>query len=507
MPEMIAATSVSLPAPIGGWNARDPLDQMPETDAIRLVNVIPLTTSVKNRKGFSLFAEGMGSTPVDTLMEWVGGAGSSKLIAASNGNIYDCTSGTPSSLGSGFSSNKWQSILFRDSGSTTRLVMVNGVDTPQAFDGTTLAANVFTGIGTPANLIGISQYRNRIYCVEKDTTKVWWGNVVDAASGVLNSFDVGSLFQQGGYLMACVPSTRDGDALGTSEQMVFISSQGDVLVYSGPNPGDTSWSIVARFQIPAPIGRRCYAYLGSELLILTTQGVIPYSALLSGGAQKYAQLTDKIQPAFVKAAVDYRTNFGWQILPYQLQNLLIVNIPIASGTQSEQAVLNTLTGAWCKFQGVNASSWCTFGGAPYFGAASGRIWKFDSGFTDGGISIVYDVKTAFNYFGDRSRIKRFTLARPLITSTQAFTLGFNVDVDFGNRALSSGALISGGDDSPWDTSPWDTSPWDGEAVANNEMYSVDGLGRCAAFRLLGTYIDLEFELTAFHLNYEPGGIL
>jgi hypothetical protein len=507
VPEQIAATSVSIPAPVGGWNTRDPLDDMPAQDAIRLINLIPGTSSIRNRKGSTLFAEGMGTSPVDTVSEWVGGTGTAKLLAASNLNIYDCTSGTPSSLGSGFSNNQWQTTLFRDSGSTTRLVMVNGADTPQSYNGTTLAPIAFTGIATPSNLISVSQYRNRIYLVEKDTTKVWYGNTVDAAAGALVAFDVGSLFQQGGYLMACIPSTRDGDAQGTAEQLLFISSQGDVLVYQGTFPGDASWSIVARYQIPPPMGRRCFSYLGADLLLLTSQGVIPYSALLSGGAQKYAQLSDKIQSALVKATTDYRQNFGWQILPYQRQNLLYLNIPVATGTQSQQAVLNTLTGAWCQFTGVNACSWCLFNGVPYFGGASGRVWRFDNGYTDGGVSIVYDGKTAFNYFNDRQRLKRFTLARPLIRSTQAFTLGFNVDVDFNNRALASGALISGGSDSPWDTSPWDTSPWDGEAISNNEMYSVDGLGRCAAMRLLGSYTELEFEITAFHLNYEPGGIL
>jgi len=506
VPEQIAATSVSQPAPVGGWNTRDPLDAMPEQDAIRLVNLIPGTNGVATRRGYTQFATGMGSGNVETVMEWVGGAGTAALIAAANGNLYDCTSGTPSSLASGFGSNRWQSTLFRDSGGTTRLIMVNGVDTPQGYNGSAVAAVAYTGIGTPANLVNVSQYRNRLYFVEKDTTKVWYG-AVDASSGALTAFDVGSLFQMGGYLMACVPSTRDDTAIGTQEQLMFISSQGEILVYSGSQPAGTDWTITGRFQAPPPIGRRCTAYLGRELVLLNTQGVMPYTALLSDGGQKYAQLSDKIQSAFVQAAIDYRTNFGWQVQPYQLQNLMLVNIPVATGTAAQQAVLNTITGAWCQFTGINAICWCTYQGNPYFGSANGTVYRWDFGSSDGGTAISYEAKTAFNYYGDRQRLKRFTLGRPLILATQAFTLGFNIDVDFSNRALTAGALITGGSDSPWDTSPWDTSAWDGEAIASNEMYSVDGLGRCAAFRLSGSYVDLEFELTAFHLNYEPGGIL
>ena len=34
-------TAIAIPAPVGGWNARDSLDAMPPTDAIKLVNWIP----------------------------------------------------------------------------------------------------------------------------------------------------------------------------------------------------------------------------------------------------------------------------------------------------------------------------------------------------------------------------------------------------------------------------------------------------------------------------------
>ena len=43
--------SFSLPAPVGGWNARDSAANMSELDATILVNWFPETTDIRVRKG------------------------------------------------------------------------------------------------------------------------------------------------------------------------------------------------------------------------------------------------------------------------------------------------------------------------------------------------------------------------------------------------------------------------------------------------------------------------
>jgi len=46
------ATTASLAAPIGGWNARDSLAEMKPLDAVQLVNFFPTPTDVTLRKGY-----------------------------------------------------------------------------------------------------------------------------------------------------------------------------------------------------------------------------------------------------------------------------------------------------------------------------------------------------------------------------------------------------------------------------------------------------------------------
>lgn len=54
-------TAQAIPAPIGGWNARDALDAMPPTDAIKLVNWIPRAGFVQSRGGYAVHAAGLGA--------------------------------------------------------------------------------------------------------------------------------------------------------------------------------------------------------------------------------------------------------------------------------------------------------------------------------------------------------------------------------------------------------------------------------------------------------------
>lgn len=48
--------AMDIPAPVGGWNARDALANMPPTDAVKLVNFIPRGSYVQSRGGYGVHA-------------------------------------------------------------------------------------------------------------------------------------------------------------------------------------------------------------------------------------------------------------------------------------------------------------------------------------------------------------------------------------------------------------------------------------------------------------------
>jgi len=61
------ATTTSVPAPIGGWNARDSLANMQPTDAVQMVNFFPTPTDVTMRKGWTQTSILTTSTGVKTI--------------------------------------------------------------------------------------------------------------------------------------------------------------------------------------------------------------------------------------------------------------------------------------------------------------------------------------------------------------------------------------------------------------------------------------------------------
>lgn len=61
------AKTASVPAPIGGWNARDSLANMQPMDAVQMVNFFPTPTDVTMRKGYTVVSILTTSTGVKTI--------------------------------------------------------------------------------------------------------------------------------------------------------------------------------------------------------------------------------------------------------------------------------------------------------------------------------------------------------------------------------------------------------------------------------------------------------
>src|SRR5688500_11248610 len=137
--------SATIPAPTGGWNARDALENMAPTDAVDLVNWIPGNGVLTGRGGSRTVMQDLGSS-VGTLIPYEGDT-ATKLLAAIGGEIADVTGFvSATTLASGFTSNRWQYASFDNS-----MVLVNGLNAAQVYDGTTITPMVITPLATPVN--------------------------------------------------------------------------------------------------------------------------------------------------------------------------------------------------------------------------------------------------------------------------------------------------------------------------------------------------------------------
>jgi hypothetical protein len=494
--------ALAVPPPIGGWNVRDALDLMPAEDAIRLENWFPRTNDVVLRKGHaehSTTAMGSGST-VKTLVELKAGT-VSKMVAASGGKIYDATTATPSELGTGYSEDAWQTTVFKD-----MLFAVNGTDAPWTYDGSTFdSTSGFTG-PTIANLIQVAHHATRLFFVEKDSTSFWYGGL-GSITGSLTEFDLNDIAQKGGQLNSIAIIASDGGV--SSEDLVcFFMTTGEVIVYQGSNPGDASaWSKVGSFTLAKPIGRRNFITVGADVVCITQDGFIPLTKALPFGRSRDDQtvLSDKIKGAVGEAVRDYKGNVGWQPTLYPLGDMLLFNIP-TSTTVFHQYVMNLNTGAWCKFTGWNGWTFAVYEDELYFGGTDGKIYKADTGTSDNTAVIQADGATAWNYFEDRTRLKRFTMARPIFTSDGDLTVSLGLSVDF-NEVIPAYSASSSTTGPEWDDSIWDAVLWGGGAEGLVSWFSVANIGYAASLRVRLSTSTLSVTWNSTTYAMEPGGII
>jgi len=476
--------AVSVDAPVGGWDAISPLAKMDPRYAVTLDNWVPRTAYIELRKGYQTWCQGLATTPVETLMTYRPEGAPEAMFAACNGAIWNVSGqGSPVRVVTGLSSNRWQYINFTPAGGANYLYAVNGIDTPLLWNGAIWTNPVITGV-TAATLRGIYVHKRRIWFVQNQATSVWYLGT-DAIQGAATQLDLGALMSKGGYLVGVGTWTIDG-GLGPDDYAVFASSRGELIIYKGTDPSSaTAWSLVGVFDFPPALGYRCFYRMGSDLWMITTQGVIPVSQGLpfDPAGSRSAAITSRIQNAMLQSGAAGQYLFGWQLISYPNEALALLNVPILENVSQQQYVTNLLTGAWCRFTGWNANTFEIFNDKLYFGDNTGNVNLAYSGSTDLITPINADLKCAFNYFGDPSRLKRMSMAEPLMVTSGAITPTLAVDVDFSDTSPSAPINNIVPQGSAYDASVYDTGIYAAGNVSLVSWLSTEAQGRALALRM------------------------
>src|SRR6056297_30773 len=345
------------PAPVGGWNARDDLGNMPPEDAVKLVNWRPRPGFCETRGGSSAYLANPTGTwdsvgtihtfrstfgdilifsAADYLFAWEGGASSVTLEYT----------GTTTS-GATF----WDAAHFQD-----RMILTLGDGTNPAqvvtYNGTTVtttALNITTG-PDEEDIRGVQVHKGRAFYWESASQSFWYA-AAGAYQGDLTEFDLGTALRTGGALQMMLTLTVDGGG-GQDDLACFVFGSGEVLVYQGDDPGDAAaWELVGSFQIGQPVDPQAHARIAGTELVYTRDGVIDLSAALRlGRFGESAEFTNKITNAVTEAARNYVDNEGWQVVHSPGDNVLLLNIPTGSGDY-KQYIRETDTGGWWECAG------------------------------------------------------------------------------------------------------------------------------------------------------------
>ena len=495
---------VSLPAPVGGWNARDSLANMQPSDAVTLTNWFPATTECALRGGYTKHATGI-TGQVETIMAYAGAA-TNELFAIAGGKVYDVTStgavGSP--VVTGLTNSRWGYCNIATSGGNY-LSMANGVDAPRTYNGSVWATPSITGV-TATKLRDPILYAERQFFIEDNSLKVWY-LPVDSISGAAQVVDISSWMTKGGYIVSHGTWTVDAGQ-GVNDHYVIMTSRGQVIVYQGNDPASPStWSMVGVWDIGAPIGRKAlYKYAG-DMLIICQDGLVPLSgALQSSRVQPRVALSDKIQYAISQAVTDYGSNYGWQIMYVPTINQLWLNVPIQEGKDQQQFVMNTITGSWCNYTGWNANCMEIFNDEPYFGG-NGFVAHAYYGTSDDSTNINAFGLQAFNNFNSAGKLKRFTMSRPILRSDGTPSVYAGINVDFNISEPTTSLTFSPSSYATWDSGVWDAASWGGDLNVFQNWQGLNGVGYYGAPIVKTASNGIQVRWVSTDIVIEGGAIL
>jgi hypothetical protein len=518
MAETGTSRPMSIPASVKGWDQISSIANMKPDHAVQLDNWIPRPGYLEIRRGSQVFATGIGSGVVNTVMAYNSpNITNAKLFAVgNNGTIYDITAGGAgvASAITSLSNSMLQYCIFTNAAAASFMVAANGQDTPVIYDGSVWANMTLTGI-TPGDVFAWTSWKGRLWATLVNSTKV--GYLANSAiSGAVTTFDLGQQMSRGGYVSGISTWTQDSKQT-VDEYIAFITSRGQVIIYQGTDPSTANtFALVGVYDLGAPIGRRCFMRIAGNLWIISVDGVTPMSEMMTldrGAVAKVAPST-MIQNAMAQASHLYKQNFGWQLIEYAKSQLVILNIPQIQGQTSVQFVMNTLTGAWCQFLGLDAQCWEILNDEPFFGSTDGNVYQWDIGsgdYTgDEQLPITATVQTAFNYFGSRGHLKRWTMIRPIITTDGSVTPGVGLNIDFAQGAPVSVPSAVASTGAQWDVAQWDVAIWPVNSSVSANWTSVEGIGQCCSIITQvqtvdnGTDLGVTLQLNGWDLIAEEG---
>jgi hypothetical protein len=478
---------------------------MDPKEAIQMDNIFPGVQTVQIRKGSEDWATGAPTT-IRGLMPY-SGLLSNKLFATAATGIYDVTTqGAFGTLVEACTDGNYFSLNMATAGGNF-LFAVNGVDSAKTYDGTVWATPAIT-VAVSSTWGYVSLHKKRIWAVQKNTMNLWY-LPVDSIAGAATLFPVGSLFKKGGYVVATGSWSLDGGA-GIDDVFVIVTSNGQLAIYQGVDPASSAtWSLVGVFDVSEPVGNKPLLDYGGDLLYLGSNGLLPLSKLLQSVLlDRSQQISYNIDGAFLEAATAYAPNNGWQMITHEKANLLIVNIPVSQDQLAYQFVMNTITKAWCRFTGWNASVWASFNGNLYF-AGGDTVLKAWTGTTDNDAPISGQVMQAYTALGSRQQ-KNISLVRLNIGLAGSAQISVALDADFrtfnGETIFTYAPLASG---AIWDVSLWDGGIWDsGASNLEPKWTTVPGeLGYLHSLRLQITTSSGNFVWTSTDFAHRGAGIL
>jgi len=367
------------------------------------------------------------------------------------------------------------------------------------------------------NLTYVNKYRNRWFFVEGDSMNAWY-LPLNAVGGALQQIPLSGSATEGGKLLWIATWSIDaGD--GIDDKIVFCTDRGELLVFTGSNPGDAAnWRQEGRYNLSDPLGINAHCSLGGDILIATVEGIVPMSAAITktSGDLELAMITKNIKKLWRDQASTKR-NLPWDIERWDEYGGMFVTFPGGKPGKYKCAVVNTATGAWGVITGWDATCWIRMRTDMFFGTQAGLIMQADQGGNDDGLQYTATLVGGWEMFQSPSQMNVWRMARASFTTRPntnflpylSACTDFLVTIPQTPPAAPDPSLLDVWNEGLWDQARWDQPGAPLAVVKNTGWVSIGMTGYSHAPVMMATFqqqSNPDIELVSISATYERGGI-
>jgi len=381
-------TTRSRAAPIKGMNTADMVTALEQGFAQRLDNWLCRSDGLHVRNGFRYVAN--AGSPVTALLSH-----GETVLPLTDGDWMGAHVSNPGGL-----------FLFA----------ADGEHAPRVHNGSAWTTATITGVDA-TKLVCPVWHGNRVFAIERDTLTVWYLGV-DAIGGPAQPVYTQMLVQHGGALTALV---------STGNTLLAVTDRGELIQWTGRNPAMAGgWAHGGTFQVPKPVGRRCFAQMGAGVALLTVSGLLPVPQVLAAAqsGKDVTSISRNVDPTMTAAEPSAVMDSG------ALKATLIECDGHLYARSAE-------TGGWSRLYGWNATAWCETPAGLYFGRADGKVCKVEGFYDDdgngvnGGVPIATVMADSYSPLGYAGH-KRMVAVLPHFKLAHQYTPRIEVVTDYRN---------------------------------------------------------------------------
>lgn len=426
-----------------------------------------------------------------------------KHILCKGTKVYVVSGGTETEVYTGQTAGEYYTCLEWDDGTTAILILMNGVDKPLVYNGTTCVQMTATDpdtIWNDARPIAGCVFRGRVFYTDGEfvwTPRPDTYNNFDDDEGTVDKFPVETGHR--GRITALLPFTDD---------ILMIYKERCIRRLSGTSPFGASSDPFTLAPVTDDYGcvaPRTLVQVGMEHYFLSEQGVRNLKPI-----DKYGDI-DPLLPSY--PIQDEVVTWNWDAIEdacavfYQPDNHYYLAVPLgASSTNNKVYTLDVITGGIDprNTDDIEASTLLVFDRQLHHGDFDGQVFRHGSSNGNDGESMeaIWTSKRLV-HFSNRT-LKRY----------QSLTLEAEADGDGdiliewtiykrgqGTVETSTGTIQSG---DAWDAGLWDSALW---SSGEQNTFTIKNLGRGTAIRLRfsNTSATQRPKIRSVDLEVEPLG--